>query len=466
MLLFVVLGLMTVAALALLVAPLLRRHGPVASRAEHDMEIYRDQLLELDRDVERGLIGPAEQVTARTEIERRMLDAAPADDPSAQAARPGGQGPIIAAFALTVLVPLAAGSIYLGLGAPGVEDQPFAERPQEASAMADGEAMDIEAMVAGLAARLETEPDDLEGWLMLGRSYGALVRYDQAVTAFEQAARLAPDDADITAMLAEHRVFAADGVVTPVARREFVAALMRDPGQVAAQFYLALGQSQAGDYQSALDGWLGLAEVTPIDAPWLPALREQIQLAAQNLGVAVPEFEAADGQLSPGPSAPGPTAEDIAAAQEMSSEDQAAMIESMVARLAARLEDEPDDLAGWRQLGRSYGVLGDAGAAREAFEHAAALAPENPDVLAEYAESIAQAAAPGAAVPVDAVAVFRRLLALDGNSPVALWHLGLAAAQTGYTDEARELWGRLLAVLPTGGTDFDAVQDAIDSLEE
>ena len=142
------------------------------------------------------------------------------------------------------------------------------------------------------------------------------------------------------------------------------------------------------------------------------------------------------------------------------------MIESMVARLAARLEDEPAALAGWRQLGRSYGVLGDTGAAREAFEHAAALAPENPDVLAEYAESIAQAAAPGATVPVDAVAVFRRLLAIDGNSPVALWHLGLAAAQTGYTDEARELWGRLLAVLPTGGTDFDDVQDAIDSLEE
>jgi cytochrome c-type biogenesis protein CcmH len=241
---------------------------------------------------------------------------------------------------------------------------------------------------------------------------------------------------------------------------------MRDPGQVAAQFYLALGQSQAGDYRSALDGWLALAEVIPSDAPWLPALREQIQLAAQNLGVAVPEFEAADVQLSPGPSAPGPTAEDIAAAQEMSSDDQALMIQSMVARLASRLEDEPDDLAGWRQLGRSYGVLGDAGAARDAFERAAALAPDDPDVLAQYAEAIAQASGSGETVPTDAVAVFRRLLALDGNSPVALWHLGLAAAQTGDTDEAGELWGRLLVLLPPGGTDFGAVQDAIDSLED
>ena len=465
MVLFVALGLMTVVALALLVVPLLRRHGTVPARADYDREIYRDQLLELDRDGERGLIGPEEQATARTEIERRMLNAGPAGGSPADDAGPVGQGPLIAAFAVTVLVPLAAGSIYLGLGSPGAENQPFAERPPVAPVVVDGdgEAMDIEAMVAGLADRLQSEPDDLEGWLMLGRSYGALARYDQAVTAFEQAARLAPDDADITAMLAEHRVFAADGLVTPAAKREFVAALMRDPGQVAAQFYLALARAQAGDYQAALDGWLALAEVTPADAPWLPALREQVELAAGNLGIAAPALDIAEGELAPS-SMPGPTAEDIAAAQDMTSEDQAAMIESMVARLASRLEDEPDDLAGWRQLGRSYGVLGDHGAARDAFARAAALAPDDPDVLAEHAESIAQSAPPGAPMPVEAVAVFRRLLALDGNSPVALWHLGLAAAQTGSTDEARELWGRLLAVLPPGSADADAVQDAIDGL--
>ena len=121
MILFVVLGLMTVVALALLVVPLLRRHGAQAARADYDMEIYRDQLGELERDVERGLIGPEEKATARTEIERRMLNAVPVDG-SPDDARPQGQGPLIAAFALTVLVPLAAGSIYLGLGTPELED--------------------------------------------------------------------------------------------------------------------------------------------------------------------------------------------------------------------------------------------------------------------------------------------------------------------------------------------------------
>ncbi|MFP6743433.1 MAG: c-type cytochrome biogenesis protein CcmI [Alphaproteobacteria bacterium] len=462
MILFVVLGLMTVIALALLVAPLLRRHGAQAPRADYDIEIYRDQLSELERDVERGLIGPEEKATARTEIERRMLNAVPVDG-SPDHAKPMGQGPIMAAFALTVLVPLAAGSIYLGLGTPELEDQPFAERPPETLATIEGDvdAMDIEAMVAGLAERLQSEPDDLDGWVMLGRSYGALARYDQAVAALEQAAWLSDGDADITAMLAEHRVFAADGLVTPAAKRDFEAAQAKDPAQVAARFYLAMARAQAGDFQTALDGWLALAQVTPADAPWLPALREQMDLAAQNLGIPTPDLGLAEATA-----APGPTAADMAAAQDMTSDEQAAMIGSMVARLASRLEDEPDDLEGWRRLGQAYGVLGDNDQARDAFEHAAALAPGDPDVLGQYAEAIAQAAPPGAPVPVDAVAVFRRLLVLDGDSPVALWHLGLAAAQTGYDAEARELWGRLLAVIPPGSADFDAVQSAIDGLED
>ena len=462
MVLFVIFGLMTVIALALLVAPLLRRHGALAARADYDMEIYRDQLNELEHDVARGLIGPEEKATGRTEIERRMLNAAPVDG-SPDDAKPTGQGPLIAAFAITVLVPLAAGSIYLGLGTPGLEDQPFAERSQESPAMpgADGEDMDIEAMVAGLAQRLESEPDDLDGWVMLGRSYGALARYDQAVAALENAARLSGFEPDITAMLAEHRVFAADGLVTPAARRDFEAALAKDPAQVAARFYLAMARAQAGDFQTALDGWLALARVTPADAPWLPALREQIDLAARNLGIPTPDLGLAEATA-----APGPSAEDMAAAQDMTSDEQAAMIESMVARLAARLEDEPDDLDGWRRLGQAYGVLGENDQARDAFERAAALTPNDPDVLAQYAEAIAQASPPGAPVPVDAVAVFRRLLALDRDSPVALWHLGLAASQNGYAAEARELWGRLLILLPPGSADFEAVQGAIDGLED
>ncbi|MCH9000367.1 MAG: c-type cytochrome biogenesis protein CcmI [Proteobacteria bacterium] len=127
MALFVILGLMTVAAMALLVVPLLRGHGAIAARADYDIEIYRDQLAELGRDVERGVIDADEQASARTEIQRRMLaaDSGTQDKPATNTSRSG----ILAAFAIMMALPLAAGSLYLGLGSPGVVERPFADRP-------------------------------------------------------------------------------------------------------------------------------------------------------------------------------------------------------------------------------------------------------------------------------------------------------------------------------------------------
>jgi cytochrome c-type biogenesis protein CcmH len=272
-------------------------------------------------------------------------------------------------------------------------------------------------------------------------------------------------------MLAEHRVFAAGGVVSPAAVADFEAALAADANQPAARFYLALARAQAGDYRTALDGWLALARESPADAPWMAALREQIDQAAGALGVALPTdidgieaTETTETTEGIAAGAPGPSAEDVAAAQEMSEGEQAEMIRAMVARLAIRLEDEPGDLDGWRRLGRSYDMLGETAAARDAYARAAALAPGDVAALAEYADALGRAAPAGGPVSADAVAVYRRLLALDGDSPVALWHLGRAAAESGYDDEARALWQRLLAVLPPGGEDYDIVRGAIDGL--
>ena len=465
MTLFVILGLMTVVAMALLVPPLVRGYGAAASRADYDMEIYRDQLDELERDVERGVISAEEQASARTEIQRRILAAASTGEGD-RVTDPGKSG-MLAGFAIMILVPLAAGSLYLGLGSPGIVERPFADRPAAPVIAEDGNP-DIEAMVAGLAERLQSEPGDLEGWLMLGRSYGVLERYDAAVTALEHAERLSGGDADVTAMLAEHRVFAAGGLVSPAAVTDFEAALAADPDQPAARFYLALARAQAGDYQTALDGWLALARESPADAPWMAALGEQVEQAAGALGVALPDgiegIEAPETIAGIAAEAPGPSPEEVAAALEMSEGEQAEMIRAMVARLAARLEDEPGDLDGWRRLGRSYDVLGETELARDAYARAADLAPGDVAALAAYADALGRAAPADGPVSAESVAVYRRLLTLDGDSPVALWHLGLAAAQSGYDDEAGALWRRLLAVLPPGGADHDIVRDAIDGL--
>ena len=467
MALFVILGLMTVAALALLVVPLLRGHGAIAPRADYDIEIYRDQLAELGRDVERGVIDADEQASARTEIQRRILaaDSATQDKP---ATNTGGSG-ILAAFAIMMALPLAAGSLYLGLGSPGVVDRPFADRPAvvaEAAPPLDANA-DVATMVAGLAARLEDEPDDLEGWLMLARSYVVLESYDEAVAAMERARKLDGEDPDILASLAENRVFAADGMVTPAAVADFEMLQTIDRSHPAARFYLGMAHLQAGENQLAFDEWTAFARQSPADAPWMAALREQITRVSGMLGVPVPdglEGMAVAAAGAPATTAPGPTADDIAAAQSMSAGEQSAMIRAMVARLAGRLEDEPGDIEGWRRLAKAYGVLGETDLAADAYARAAEQIPGDLALLTEFAEAITHLAPEDAPLPPQAVDVFRKIIALDENSPVALWHLGLAAAEASNGDEARGFWSRLLALIPAGSNDRNAIQRAIDSL--
>ena len=161
---------------------------------------------------------------------------------------------------------------------------------------------------------------------------------------------------------------------------------------------------------------------------------------------------------------PCPTREDVEASAAMSAGDRDRMIRSMVARLAEGLEENPGDLAGWKRLGRSYRVLGDARRARDAFARAAALDPDDAAALESYATAIAEAAPAGAPVPQEAVVVFRRLAERDRDNRAALWHLGLAEAESGNTAGARALWRRLLALLPPAGPDHAAVKRSIDRL--
>ncbi|MEX2650611.1 MAG: c-type cytochrome biogenesis protein CcmI, partial [Alphaproteobacteria bacterium] len=138
---FLLFALVTVAALAMLIVPLLRPPARRVARAAYDLEVYRDQIAELDSDARRGLISESQRDAAKREIERRVLalDLGPAawgDRTSTPMSR------LIAAGAILMIVPLAAGAIYLGLGAPTLPDQPLAERAAEIAGGA--EAGDIE----------------------------------------------------------------------------------------------------------------------------------------------------------------------------------------------------------------------------------------------------------------------------------------------------------------------------------
>ena len=291
---------------------------------------------------------------------------------------------------LGLCIPALAAGVYASLGTPGLPGRPFAEieRPvEEPEAVAA-----FREPVERLAARLQSDPDNLEGWLLLGRSYVVLQRYREAADALRQAAALSGGDPEVLGMLGEAIVWANDGVVVPEAVSIFRQALETQPDDPASRFHLALASAQAGEVQQAYEMWLALAADAPADAPWQGDLEGLIRQAAAVLGVepgAVPRGPPAAPRAPDLAEAPsGPTADDVAAAAEMTPDERMEMIRTMVEGLAARLEENPDDAQGWRRLARSYAVLGEPGKALDTLRRAVELAPDNLETLHAYARAL------------------------------------------------------------------------------
>jgi cytochrome c-type biogenesis protein CcmH len=211
-------------------------------------------------------------------------------------------------------------------------------------------------------------------------------------------------------------------------------------------------------------------------------LRRQMEETARQAGLDPPPLKSAaapaggasaeGGEASAGERGPG--AADMAAAAGMSPEDRQKMIRGMVDGLAARLEKNPDDSAGWLRLARAYGVLGENAKAAEAAGRAATLQPGNVDALLAQARALIErdapaetAGAPGQppTVSPEAVAVLERVAALDPKQPEALWFLGLAKAQQHDPKGAADYWQRLLGQLSPGSEDYKMVEAALAALE-
>jgi len=408
MIFWIVAGALTALVVAGLLVPLLRRPHVGADRGAYDLAIYRDQLAEIDRDLARGEIGAEQAATARTEVERRLLAIAPGDPsapPSArtrESAEPRPTAHRLAGIVLAIAVPATAVGIYLFLGTPGVPSQPFAERKTTVDA-ATQSAPAMEQLAERLAERLAEAPDDRDGWILLARTYTEMQRFDEAARVYGQAIENGFDEAEFHAARGESLTAAADGTVVPEARRAFATALERDPAEPRARYYAGLALIQDGSTREAMQVWTTLLREAPADAPWRPFVAAQVRRAATALGEDPPPeaAEVATPQARPqtppaAAGAPSPSKAEVEAAGEMSEEDRAAFIRSMVARLAGRLEEQPDNLDGWLRLARAYGVLGETERAKEALARADALVQDLPaDAPERAAVEAARAALPG-----------------------------------------------------------------------
>lgn len=466
------LAIMAAVSVVLLVRPLVRVRGRPVARADYDLEVYRQQLKELALDQQRGLISEEEYEASLTEVERRILAAGGARDLATHMPIVIERGNWKLIFALVLMVPMLGGGLYYKLGSPQLPDQPLAGRGI-APEMQDGSEFDN--AIASLISRLEENPNDGEGWTLLARSYVFMGRFNDAVGAYREAEALSPGDNNIAIALGESIVFSRDGMVTPAALQQFEVVLAREREHPIARYYVGLARAQSGAGEEALAIWRKLASEADPSEEWLPQLRSQLQVLAEELGTDVPEATATatatstenetQSVRSPDASPSGPSAADIEAAGEMTSGDRANMIQGMVERLAARLEENPGDVEGWKRLGNARRVLGEFAAAELAYGRALEIAPTDVDALVAQAEIVIEKVG-GGLIPELAVANYRKVRELDASRLEAMWYLGLAASQQGRDNEARELWQRLLELIPPDSEDARTLQARIESLGE
>jgi cytochrome c-type biogenesis protein CcmH len=334
MMLWFLFALMTAAAIFAVLWPI-GRGQRLPSRTANDLAVYRDQLDEIARDRAGGLIGASEAEAARVEVSRRLLAAA--DAAQAAAPEPAAGASLrrrVAAATALVALPLLGATLYLTLGSPGLPGQPLASRASEPL-----QSRSLDALVAQVEAHLEKNPEDGRGWEVIAPVYMRYGRYEDAVKARRNALRLSGPSAEREADLGEALMAAANGVVTDEAKAAFDRARARDPNNLKSQFFLGVAAQQDGQGAKAAEIWQGMLKDAPANSPWVGMVRE----ALARVGV----------------TPPGPSAEDVAAAEQMTPQDRTAMVRGMVERLAERLRQDGSDIDGWLRLVRAYMVLGE-----------------------------------------------------------------------------------------------------------
>ncbi|AXI56887.1 c-type cytochrome biogenesis protein CcmI [Sulfitobacter sp. JL08] len=392
---WIIAGLMAALVALLLVLTVLRARASVGPAAAFDLQVYRDQLKEVDRDLARGVIGQSDAERIRTEVSRRILAA----DAQMQDGQTSTEAPGAATYAMAVVIfaALVGGTLYLyrDLGALGYGDLALdtriemariarETRPDQATAEASLPAgnpqpelsADYTRLIEQLRTTVAQRPDDLQGHMLLARNEAAIGNYVAAYTAQREVLRIKGDEASASDYtdLGDMLILAAGGYVSPEAEAALARALQLDPNNGPARYYQGLMLAQTGRPDQAFRIWDNLLRAGPANAPWIEPIRLQIEQMADLAGVnyALPVAAAV---------ASGPSAADVAAASEMSVEDRQEMIRGMVNGLSDRLATEGGPPFDWARLIAALGVLGEEERAIAVYTEALSIFDGDPEAI-------------------------------------------------------------------------------------
>jgi cytochrome c-type biogenesis protein CcmH len=249
--------------LAFVLTPLLRKERVTTEHIQRDelnLAVLRDQLRELDADLEAGLIEPLAYESSRHELERRVAEEVQPEG----TVQTSGASKRWSAVVVAIAIPVLSISIYLLVGSPAALNPAQTAAADQNSHEVTQE--QIEGMVAKLAQRLKNEPDNVEGWNMLARSYAAMGRYAEASDAYENLARLIPNDASLLADYADTLAMATNRSLQGKPENLIDRALKIDPKNLKAIALSGSAAFERKDYAGAAARWQKVLELVPRDS--------------------------------------------------------------------------------------------------------------------------------------------------------------------------------------------------------
>jgi len=273
-------------ALAYVLRPLIRRaRGQVVKRSDANVAIYKDQLRELDAELAAGTLTPEDHSRARLELEARLLEDVPAVE--VERALAGGRR---AALVVGIALPILAVAIYFVTGTPR------ALSPQEPEVSAQ----QIDAMVARLAAKLRENPDDADGWKLLGRSYMVLGRFPEAVAAYAKAAEKSPRDAQLLTDFADALAMTRSEKLAGEPERLVQRALEIEPNNLKALALAGTAAYERQDYAKAAELWSRMLPLVPADSEDARMISGNVEEARKLAGIGGAEKPAPVAKAHPG----------------------------------------------------------------------------------------------------------------------------------------------------------------------
>ena len=232
-------------------------------RKQANINVYRDQLSELESDLKNGVVSQEQYTQDHEEIERRLLEDTAGSRPKEKAVPVNAKGSL---YILGVTLPVVAIAFYLIVGTPkSITGEAESTRPT-ASASGERTQEQIAANVDALAQRLKENPSDAAGWTLLARSYNNMERFGESAGAYAKATELNPKDADLWAEYAFVSAMASGRSLQGKPEELIAQALKVDPENAKALQLAGSAAFQAKDYKKAVGYWERVLKRVPPDS--------------------------------------------------------------------------------------------------------------------------------------------------------------------------------------------------------